>query len=94
MDEDQRIARIQHLRRITENRKEPVHPDESRQAREELRLALIEADKAMAMAKNDAEKNDIGRRTVALASRFKLAGGHIEDIPGHEGKRWAAPWKQ
>jgi hypothetical protein len=71
-----------------------MHADETRVERERLRLALIEADKQMALAKNDAEKNDVGRRTVALASRYKLAGGHIEDIPGHEGKRWAAPWKR
>jgi hypothetical protein len=63
-----------------------MHPDESREGRARVRLALIEADKALAAATTDAERNDVSRRTVALAQRFRLLGGEIGDVPGHEGK--------
>jgi hypothetical protein len=65
-----------------------VHPAENVDERNRLRLALIEADKAMSKATTREERLDISRRTVALASRYKLCGGVLADIPGHEGKRW------
>jgi hypothetical protein len=65
-----------------------VHADETRVARDEVRQALVEADRAMAFANSDAERLDISKRTVMLAQRYRLLGGEIGDVPGHEGKVW------
>jgi hypothetical protein len=42
----------------------------------------------MAFANSDAERLDISKRTVMLAQRYRLLGGEIGDVPGHEGKVW------
>jgi hypothetical protein len=65
-----------------------MHKDETRVEREALRTALVEADAAMAAATDDAKKLDISKRTVLLAQRYKLLGGEIGDVPGHEGRVW------
>jgi hypothetical protein len=65
-----------------------LHPDETRVQRETVRAALVEADKAMAAATDDAARLDISKRTVALAQRYRLLGGEISDVPGHENMRW------
>jgi hypothetical protein len=65
-----------------------MHPAESKAERDKVRLALVEADKAMAAATTDSERLDISKRTVMLAQRYRLLGGEIGDVPGHEGMRW------
>ena len=59
-----------------------MHPAESKAERDKVRLALVEADKAMAAATTDSERLDISKRTVMLAQRYRLLGGEIGDVPG------------
>jgi hypothetical protein len=65
-----------------------MHASESADERESLRLALVEADRAMAAATTDAERLDVSKRTVMLAQRYRLLGGEIGDVPNHEGRVW------
>jgi hypothetical protein len=86
MAHDRRIAHAAVVRRFHE--RFDVHADESRVAREEVRAALVEADRAMAAATTDAERLDVSKRTVMLAQRYRLLGGEIGDVPNHEGRTW------
>jgi hypothetical protein len=65
-----------------------THPAEAADERRALAKALAETRRAFFAAEDDAERLDISRRSVRLAQRFKLIGGHIEDVPGHEHMRW------
>jgi hypothetical protein len=65
-----------------------MHASESADERESLRLALVEADRAMAAATTDAERLDISKRGLLLMQRYRLLGGEVGDIPGHEGRTW------
>jgi hypothetical protein len=54
---------------------------------------LIAAQIAQDRAITPEEKADVGRRIVTLAQKYKLLGGELSDIPGHEQHRWTQPWK-
>jgi hypothetical protein len=64
-----------------------MHPSESKQERDHLRKALIEAQKSQDRA-TGVESEDAGRRLTDLMQRYRLCGGNLSDLPGHKGRRW------
>ena len=87
--------RMAHLRAIlAEYERVKLHPAESADERKSLRAALIAAQAAQDRATTDAEREDVGRRIVKLAQRYKLVGGNLNELPGHEQHQWTQPWKR
>jgi hypothetical protein len=65
-----------------------MHPDETRVERDNLRQALVEGQKAQDAATTDHEREHHGRRMTALMQRYRLLGGELSALPGHENRRW------
>jgi hypothetical protein len=90
--DNQRAAHLQAILRRYE-RVKTLHPAEAKDERESLKKALIAAQAQHDASTDDEERLDVSKRILVLAQRFKLVGGNLNDIPGHEEHRWVQPWK-
>jgi hypothetical protein len=90
--DNRRAAHLQAILRQYE-RVKTLHPAESADERKHLRQALIAAQAQHDASTDDEERLDVSKRILVLAQRFKLVGGNLNDIPGHEQHRWTQPWK-
>ena len=70
-----------------------MHPDETQIERLFLRKSIREAQRQQDAATTDVEREDHGRRLVTLMQKFRLAGGDLHTLEGHEQRRWTHPWK-